>query len=388
VRRTHCRGCGSAHIFTVYDFGPQPLAGNFPTQPESRQPTRKYPLDLAECPDCTLLQVTHLPPIDEIFHGDYRYASSTVPGLRRHFEEYANWLAERIAPGARVIEFGCNDGILLEKLAAKSFECHGVDASRNMVELARAKGLSVDEAFFTPQYVADHGLSGKFKLVTCSNVYAHMDDLGKTTQAVSMVLADGGMFCVEVHDGDTIASQNQFDTIYHEHLSYFTETSIARHLAAHGFAVDQVLRTTMHGGGLRILARKINGSALPTAAVVPTPSVLRESLSGAIEQATSNIRMLQREYGPLFGYGAAGRAQMFLNFTGTAGMFKKVFDDSPLRQNRYIAGTDLPIARFDGREGPGACVVLAWNYASDIAVRIGQDFDAVFTVLPELKRWI
>ncbi|MGJ4748526.1 methionine biosynthesis protein MetW, partial [Leptospira sp. SA-E8] len=148
MKRHRCRGCGGDSLRLLHDFGAQPLAGNFPLVPESQSSVNRYPLDLSCCDRCGLLQVTHLPPIHEIFHANYRYASSTVPGLVRHFEAYADWLESHVRAGSEVLEIGCNDGVLLTLLQAKGFACHGVDASRNVVELARSKGLSVDEAFF------------------------------------------------------------------------------------------------------------------------------------------------------------------------------------------------------------------------------------------------
>ena len=391
MRRTHCRGCGSAHLVTACDFGLQPLAGNFPLAPEGKLPVSRYPLDLAVCTSCTLLQVTHIAPIDEIFHADYRYASSTVPALRRHFDDYAEWLATHAPRGARVLEFGCNDGILLERLSTRSFSCRGVDASGNMVELARSKGLKVDEAFFDRTYVERSGSVASYDVITCSNVYAHVDDLAGTTAAVALALVDGGLFCIEVHDGTTIAELNQFDTVYHEHLTYFTEASITLHLSGHGFDVERIDRTPMHGGALRVLARK----SLEPRQVIPEPHIVASFDAGsigqavrqAIAQAQSDVGLLHREFGILWGYGAAGRAQMFINFTATSKLFSAVFDDSPLRQGRFIAGTSLPILPFAKQPHGGCCVILAWNYAEDISSRIKPHFDAVYTVLPSLRKW-
>jgi SAM-dependent methyltransferase len=391
MRRNCCRSCGSPQLGTAYDFGMQPLAGNFPLVPEAEHPVRRYPLDLAVCDSCTLLQVTYLPPIEEIFNSDYRYASSTVPALKKHFEEYADWLHARLPAGARILEFGCNDGILLEKLAEKGFGCHGVDASQNMVEIARAKGLRIDNAFFNLSFVQSTDASGAYDLVTCSNVYAHIDDLADTARAVSLALKDGGIFCIEVHDGATIATLNQFDTVYHEHLTYFTEASISLHLSTYGFKVDCIERTKMHGGGLRVLSTKVrlmDGASDAAPKLVGRGSrELGETIQLAIEDARRDLHGLHRDFGPLWAYGAAGRSQMFLNFTASSDLFKAVFDDSQLRQGRYVAGTNLPIVAYDGLRRPGCCVILAWNYAEDISAKVNSRFDAVYTVLPRLTRW-
>lgn len=390
MRRIDCRGCGRSALRLVHDFGAQPLAGHFPLVPEREARAPKYPLELWACEACTLLQITSLPPIEEVFHADYRYSSSTIPALTRHFDEYGAWLSRQLAPGAKVLEFGCNDGVLLERLAKQGFDCRGVDASLNVVELARAKGLIVDEGFFSSAYVAEAGIVGRFDLVTCSNVYAHVDDLSDVTNAAWQALADSGLFAIEVHDASGLSESCQFETIYHEHLCYFTEGSLSQHLVAHGFRVLKVERTAMHGGALRVLAQKVQPSVRAQAADAGDASwidALGSALKRGIERASASVGELSTRHETVWGYGAAGRSQMFLNFTGSAPRFEAVFDDSPLRQNRFICGTNLPIERFDSVRRRGCCIILAWNYAPDVSARIADRFDAVYTVLPELRQW-
>lgn len=390
MRRVDCRGCGRPALRLVHDFGEQPLAGHFPLVPEKVERAPRYPLELWACEACTLLQITSLPPIEEVFHADYRYSSSTIPALTRHFDEYADWLSRQLAAGAKVLEFGCNDGVLLERLVTRGFDCRGVDASRNVVEIARAKGLAVDEGFFSSAYVTAAGLAGRFDLVTCSNVYAHVDDLSDVTTAAWQALADDGLLAIEVHDASGLSESCQFETIYHEHLCYFTEGSLSQHLVAHGFRVLKLQRTAMHGGALRMLAQKVQPSVRAPTLAAADPAwigALGSALSNGIQRASAAISELSTNHEPLWGYGAAGRSQMFLNFTQSAHLFQAVFDDSPLRQNRFICGTNLAIERFDSVRRPGRCVILAWNYAPDVSSRIADRFDGVYTVLPELRQW-
>ncbi|MGB7741054.1 MAG: class I SAM-dependent methyltransferase [Steroidobacteraceae bacterium] len=387
MKATACRGCGSVNLVTLHDFGPQPLAGEFPVSPHSLKPVRKYPLDLTQCRQCGLLQVVNLPPIEEVFHDEYRYASSTVPGLVKHFEAYADWLTSRFAGTTRVFEFGCNDGILLERLQRRGFTCAGIDASDNVASLARGKGLAVATGFLDAGFVLESGNRGKFDLVTCSNVFAHIHDVRATLDVVRLLLVDGGVIAIEVHDGELIFREGQFDTIYHEHLTYFTEGTLRSLLERAGFDFVLCDRTRMHGGGLRMLARKLPDAAAPwLVTVAPDPLVAAGSLPQSIERCRRQLEALAEAYGPLSGYGAAGRSQMFINFTGTGSLFERVFDDSPLRQGRYIAGTDTPIVPYRGESG-GCAIILAWNYAADIASRIRGNFGRVVTLLPERRDW-
>lgn len=381
----NCRACGSDDLFLVHDFGCQPLAGIYPRLPQSTEPAKRYPLDLSLCRQCGLLQVTNLPPIHEVFNSDYRYSSSTVPGLVRHFETYANWLSHRIPAGGRVLEFGCNDGVLLERLAARGYQITGIDASDNMAQIARNKSLTVLTDFLTTEFVRRSGLQGQFDAITCSNVFAHIHDVRDTCAAVGMLLKRGGLFFIEVHDGDLLVRERQFDTVYHEHLSYFTEASLSSLLAREGFTVVECVRTSMHGGGLRFCGR-FDPGASAASLQKGVPAIDSASLAKTIATCRAEIEQLSSSFGPLHGYGAAGRAQMFVNMTGTAEYFTAVYDDSPFRQGRYLVGTNVPIVPW-ARESGRCCVILAWNYAEAIAHRIRPHFDRIVTLLPEYTDW-
>jgi SAM-dependent methyltransferase len=385
MKSENCRSCGSAALTLIYDFGVQPLAGEYPTVAEDTRPAQRYPLDLTECADCGLWQVTNLPPIEEVFHEEYRYSSSTVPDLVRHFTGYADFLTQRLAPQSSILEFGCNDGVLLAQLAERGFACVGVDASDNVASLARSKGLDVRTGFLTPDFVEYQGLAGQFDLVTCSNVFAHIHDIAATTLAVKRLLKPGGLFNIEVHDGGVLANEAQFDTIYHEHLTYFTEATLRHFTALQGFEFVECHSTAMHGGGLRFSARLLPGGEAALLPPEPAP-IDAEHFSRTIARCRAEIVGLFAEHGPIDGYGAAGRAQMFINMTGTAEYFARVFDDSPFRQDRFIVGTNVPILPYRG-EKSACCAILAWNYAPTIAARVEADYAAVVTLLPELKHW-
>lgn len=386
MRATQCRSCGSENLTLVYDFGPQPLAGQFPLVPESQKTAKKFPLDLTQCDDCALLQVTNLPPLEEIFHADYRYSSSTVPDLVRHFDEYAGVIEELLEPTAKVLEFGCNDGVLLDKLTRRGFACVGVDASDNVANLAREKGLDVRSGFFSPDLVEAEGLTGTFDLVTCSNVFAHIHDVGSAVIAAKQALRDGGLFAIEVHDGRILIEEAQFDTIYHEHLTYFTASTISRLLARYGFDIARIDNIPMHGGGIRCISRLTTSDSLPAQPVQRDELVAEDRFSGTIERCAAQLEELRDSYGKVDGYGAAGRSQMFVNMVGGGDAFRQVFDDSSFRQGRYIVGTDVPINPYTGQSG-SCCVILAWNYAPTIADKLRGKYEKIVTLLPEYREW-
>jgi len=359
------------------------LAGSYPKVPNSVVAEKKFPLDLTQCRECGLLQVINLPPINLAFHDNYRYSSSTIPGLVRHFEQYADWLARHLQPGARVLEFGCNDGILLLPLQNMGFICKGIDASENVAALARAKGLDVSTGFLSEELLQEIGLARKFDLVTCSNVFAHIDDLSAVLRAVRFALGMNGLFAVEVHDGELVSREGQFDSIYHEHLTYYTETTLRELLERGGFSVIACDKTAMHGGGLRLIAR-LTDQVTDHARSQERVEILNDFITPAIARCRADLERLFAEHGPLAGYGAAGRSQMFINMTRSEALFHRVFDDSPLRQGRYIAGTDIPITPYANESG-NCVVILAWNYAEDIQKKVQRNYRQIVTLLPVLR---
>lgn len=389
MKSLRCRGCSSTDLNLIFDFGEQPLAGCFPLKSNTAEPVNKYPLDLTCCNKCGLMQVTNMPPIKEVFHTDYRYSSSTIPALVRHFSEYKEWLAQYLMPGAKIFEFGCNDGVFLEQLQNAGYECKGIDASNNVAEYARSKGLDVATGFLTSDYVMRDELIESYDLVTCSNVFAHIHDIHTVIESARLLLKPDGYFAIEVHDGGLLISELQFDTIYHEHLTYFTESTLKRLLESNGFQFVKCEKTNMHGGSLRFLARKSennNQSNNEYCQSAQKFGINPHLFKDEIERCRDDIIKLYKGHGSLLGYGAAGRSQMFINFTNTSKYFSCIFDDSPLRQGRYIAGTDLPIMKYS-QDASECCVILAWNYAEDIFTEIKGKFKEVVTLLPELKRW-
>ena len=381
----HCRGCFSESLRIIYDFGRQPLAGQFPIKPQSSSAVPVFPLALSQCRTCGLLQIESMPAIGEIFHEDYRYSSSTVPSLVNHFENYAETLSELVQPGGRILEFGCNDGVLLKCLTNRGYDCVGIDASENVAAMAREKGLTVHTGFMTAELIRSHKLEGQFDLVTCSNVLAHIESLRATIAATRAALKPGGLFSIEVHNANELLNQVQFDTIYHEHQSYFSELTLRRAIEAEGFGFLACEKTDMHGGGLRLLCQ--SQTVLPLAhPLAEDEQVSSDGFTEAIVRSAEVIHEVAEKFGKLDAYGAAGRSQMFINMTNTAEHFRQVFDDSPLRQGRYIVGTDIPI-KAAAADKSRACVILAWNYAPSIYERIKSEYELVFTVLPNFKEW-
>lgn len=383
-----CRACG-AETGPVIDFGPMPLAGDFRTPGERNE---LYPLAVDACGSCGLLQVRETVDPHVLFGPDYRYASSTVPSLVRHFQDYA---AEDFGhgKGRLVLDVGCNDGILLEPLSKLGWRAAGVDASDNVAEMAREKGFDVHTGFFD-SYCASLLTSeyGQFDVVTCSNVFAHNPDLRGFVDALDEVLKPGGEFWVEVQDAEAIYSNLYWDQFYHEHCFYWTPAALTRFLKSRGYGLVALKRTPMHGGAIRAMFS--NDSMLLGMPRPPGFSVSRDDWLGFRGRALRSREAIIESVDVLaigYAYGAAGRAVTLINWTGIADCLDFVVDGSPLRHGRAIPNTGIPIIsehEFFSKPRDSWCFVTAHDKIGDIRLKVETNLPGPhrFVVpLPEVR---
>jgi SAM-dependent methyltransferase len=394
--RQDCRGCGGRALETVFDFGTMPLAGAFLSGAGAIAAEQRFPLTVHVCRDCALVQI--LDPIDpDLLFRDYAFSSSTVGPLVQHFDAYAQWMVDRYAP-RRVVEFGCNDGILLAPLKARGVAAVGVDISENITAMAREKGLDVVTGYFdeaTATSIASR--VGPADIVTGSNAFAHNDRPEAILQAAAAALADDGRLCLEVMYAGDLLEQLQWDTLYHEHLTFYSLSSLRTLVARYGFAVEHAERIPMHGGSLRVTARR--GKVRPQASV---DDLLAYERSSGIDRAQTwidfgtrivrKIEVVKRAFAELgrhkriWGYGAAGKATMWVNACGME-YLEGMVDASPLRAGKLMPGTHTPIlfpAEFQ-KANPDYVFITAWNYAGVITAKESW-YQGVWAVpLPDLR---
>jgi SAM-dependent methyltransferase len=352
-----------------------PLAGDFRLAGESN---RLYPLAIDVCRNCGLLQVRELVPHDVVFSPTYSYSSSTIPGLVRHFERYAEEVS--LPPGStkRLLEIGCNDGVFLQPLASRGYRVVGIDACENVVERARCRGLDVRCGRFGK--VAAESLReecGTFDVLTCSNVFAHNPELGDFLDGV-MTLLDprGGEFWVEVHSALGLYEGLQWDCFYHEHCYYWNIHSLAKCLEGRGLYLKRYRTTSMHGGAIRAAFSRERTGIVP-----PERSITTEEWLSFGKECIQSRELIQDSVETLpltYAYGAAGRAVTLINWTGIASQLEFVVDGSPLRYGKAIPNTGIPIIseeEFGGRRpGGNWCFVTAHNYLNDIRRKVESYF--------------
>lgn len=380
----------------MLDLGAMPLAGGFLSGPDRIPDEQRFPLRIHVCDACSLIQITDV--VDpEILFQDYSFASSTVRPLIDHFEGYADWLVDRLAP-ATLIEFGCNDGILLAPLQQRGVKAVGVDVSANITELARERGLDVRTGFFDPAMAAALADElGPVDVVTGSNAFAHNEHPEKILEAASLVLADDGHLCLEVMYAGDLLELVQWDTLYHEHLTFYSLGTLQTLLSRHGYTVVQAERIPMHGGSLRIAATRSPSRVDDSVARV---EAYEEQLSlnapgtwtdfgRHVDRKIAVVRDVLGELSAkkrIWGYGAAGKATMWVNACGMDYLDGMV-DASPLRAGKLMPGTHTPIVFPEEfrRASPDLVFITAWNYAPNIMANEDWFTGVWATPLPELR---
>ncbi len=353
-----------------------PLAGVFCRSADEAAAAPRFPLTWLRCQGCGLVQVREDVSDANLFE-QYNYASSTVPGLVRHFESYADFLKGHFGAGAgvRFLEIGCNDGVLLRRLP-DAWKRAGVDPS----DVARsgvgeADGYDLAAEPFSAELVRSRNWEGSWDGISGSNCLAHISDLGDIFAGVHLALREGGWFWVEVHDLEALLEGAQWDTIYHEHKVEWSVDALQRCVERVGFELKVVERLPLHGGLLRCgFEKRTEGSgrsSLTDCKPHPKLTALAEAYRRRAEvPAVERLLQAQSTGHRIVAYGASGRANVYLNQMRELN-FDYIVDEAPLRTGTFLPSVGTPVrTRAEFVASPGAhCLVTAWNYRDDIVAK-------------------
>lgn len=373
----HCRGCHApeAELRLVLEMEPMPLAGQFCASRDEALAASTYPLSWVQCARCGLVQV--LEDIhDDILFSRYNYSSSTVGGLVRHFENYAEFLQSRFGAGAAIslLEIGCNDGVLLSRLPT-AWRLTGADpsdvASRAAAGQDRYELLNEPWSF---ERAKELGWENRFDVISGSNCLAHISDLKNVFEAAALALRPGGEFWIEVHDLSATLLGAQWDTIYHEHKVEWSEEALCRCLEPLGLRWVETRRLPLHGGLLRCgFAKSSTRETRFSNSPEPTPGLASLARAYKARRDTPAVRKLmdaQNSGQSIAAYGAAGRANVYLNqIPELAPAY--IVDESPLRTGKFLPCVATPVVGPDRleQEPVSHCLITAWNYRGDIIAK-------------------
>ncbi len=379
-----CRSCEGRELLDVLDLGLQPLANRLLDADELDQEEPRFPLRLVFCPACGLVQITETVSPELLFR-DYPYFSSVSDALLEHSREHAEALVAARGLGAehRVVEVASNDGYLLQYFAARGVPVLGIEPARNVAEVARERGIPTRAEFFGREVAAALREEGvRADVLLANNVLAHVADLNGFVAGVARLLAPGGVAELEFPYVVDLVDRSEFDTVYHEHLCYFSAHAVEVLARRHGLVFTDVRRLPIHGGSLRVTL----AAALEKPGRDRVEALLGEEsargvnridfhadLRARVEALRGELRALLTKLAGegrrIVAYGASAKGSTLLNHFGIDGrLLDCVVDRSPAKQGRYTPGTHLPIrpAELLLEERPDYALLLTWNFAEEI----------------------
>lgn len=377
-----CLVCGSGPLVPVMSYGEMPLANALLRAEDLEKPEARYPLDLAFCVPCALLQITE--PVDpELLFSEYAYFSSTSPAMVDHAGELvARLIGERgLGAADLAVEIASNDGYLLRHYLAAGVPVLGIDPARNIAEEAERHGVETVCAFFGAAVAEELVAAGKrASVLHANNVLAHVPDVNGVVAGIARVLADDGVAVVETPYVRDLVERTEFDTVYHEHLFYYSLTALDRLFARNGLRIVDVERLEIHGGSLRVFSARDGSQSAAVQALlaeeeslgIPGASYFAD-FAARVDELRQELRALLvdlKEQGHrLAAYGAAAKGATLLNSFGIgADLIDFVADRSEHKQGLYMPGVHLPIVAPERllEEQPAEVLLLAWNFADEI----------------------
>jgi hypothetical protein len=403
-----CRFCRTPLRRTFVDLGMSPLCESYLLEDQLNSRESFYPLHVKVCQECYLVQLDEYVSPEHIF-TEYAYFSSYSDSWLKHSSNYVEMISQRLGLGkqSKVVELASNDGYLLQYFVDKGIPVLGVEPALNVAQVAKNKGIPTLTQFFgqhtARQMVADGQAAD---LLVGNNVLAQVPDLNDFVAGIRIALKLDGIVTLEFPHLERLMAENQFDTIYHEHFSYFSLIAVERIFAAHGLVLFDVEEIPTHGGSIRIYLRHSEDSSKPvTQSVVnlrnrelgigldrmETYDAFSEKVMESKRALLELLIRLRREGYLVVGYGAPGKGNTLLNYCGIRTDFLAfTVDRNPYKQGRFLPGTHIPVYPPERiRETrPDYILILPWNLQTEIVAQLDyvHDWGAKFIVpIPEAR---
>ncbi|HPE06271.1 MAG TPA: class I SAM-dependent methyltransferase [Smithellaceae bacterium] len=396
-----CRFCNNKGMHEILDLGHQPPSNSFLTKEQLREPEVHYPLKLFVCDKCWLVQIPETKKAQEIFTEDYAYYSSESPANVSHAKDYCEMMLKRFPKITTVMEIGSNDGYMLQWFKKAGCEVFGIDPAEGPAEIAHSKGIDVECSFFTERLASF--FDERFDLICGINVLNHQPDINDFVSGLNIALAPGGYITFEFPHLMHMVEKRQFDTIYHEHLNYYSLYTLDSIFIRHGLYIFDVDELPKHGGSLRIYATKEKRAPSNKAKEIIGWEIdygiatldYYKSFGRDVAITKNNI---QRSIYSICGagksviaYGAAAKCSVLMNCCG----FDKqnisyVADKSPHKIGKYLPGSHIPVKDPETIRitKPDYVLITAWNLQEEIMEQLAyiKSWGGKFIIpLPDFK---
>ncbi|GMK41336.1 methyltransferase [Paenibacillus sp. CCS19] len=387
----NCRYCHTELNHTFVDLGLSPLANSYLKARDLQKMEPFYPLHTYVCPSCFLVQLA-LFETPSHFFDDYAYFSSYSESWLQHAQDYADMAVVRFgltSGDSQVMEIASNDGYLLQYFQKHNIPVLGIEPAANVAAIAQDKGIPTIVEFFGVKLAEQLAMEGrKADLIAANNVLAHVPDLHDFVRGLKLVLKEHGVITIEFPHLMELIAKKQFDTIYHEHFSYFSLLTVKQIMASHGLRLFHVEQWPTHGGSLRIYMNHAEDSSRLISASVS--SILEQEATAGLDRLETYLRFsddikqlkldiiryfldTKQQGKTIVGYGAPAKGNTLLNYCGIGKDFVAyTVDRSPYKQNLYLPGTRIPILSPDEikRSKPDYVLILPWNLKDEIMTQM------------------
>jgi len=402
-----CRFCGTDLHFTFVDLGMSPLCESYIGPEQLNQMEPFFPLHVYVCEHCFLVQLEEYVSPQDIF-SEYAYFSSYSDTWLKHAKTYTDMIVERLEldDHSFVVELASNDGYLLQYFVEKGIPVLGIEPAVNIAEVAVEIGVPTLVEFFGDELARELAANGKqADLIIGNNVLAQVPDLNSFVSGIKSLLKPNGVVTLEFPHLMCLMEDNQFDTIYHEHFSYFSLIAVENIFTVHGLSIFDVEEIPTHGGSLRIFACHTGNPGKPVEPQVielksreqaagftklETYTLFGEQVKETKRKLLNFLIMAKQDGKVVVGYGAPGKGNTLLNYCGIRTDFLEyTVDRNPYKQGKYLPGTHIPIFHPDKiRETkPDFVMILPWNFKDEIMEQVGyiREWGGQFVVpIPEV----
>lgn len=384
-KRTECRACNGTSLRPFIELGPTPLANSFLRSEDEFESEARFPLDVYFCETCSLVQLTEV--VDpEVLFRDYVYVTGTADTVRAHNREYAETLTDvlKLEPDDLVVEVASNNGQLLKCFQERGVRVLGVEPARNIAKLANDAGVPTVEEFFDSVTARSlRATYGSAKAVIGNNVLAHVDETRDFLLGCGSLISSDGLVVIEVPYLREFVERLEYDTVYHEHLCYFSVTSLMRLCESAGLSIVRIDRVPIHGGSIRMYAASRERSPDHSEAVraiaeteveigltrFETYQKFAADVAAGRAKLLGLLKALKADGRSVAAYGAPAKGNTLLNYCGIdSDLVSFTVDKNPLKVGTFTPGAHLPVLAVEKllEYQPDYVLVLAWNFAEEI----------------------